>query len=398
MRRFCTILIGLVFFSAGLFKLIDPVGSSLIVRSYLEFFHLGFLGGLSGVAAFVLSSLEALTGLALLRGAWRRITAKVSMALIGFFTVITFILMLAQPKMDCGCFGEAFHLSHTQTFIKNIVLCALAAGAFIPLPKTSSKKNATIILSVITLFTGIYSLFFLPLWDFTAFGAGDRLYDTAHPFPQLKAAEPGFIYEKNGTQKEFSLDALPDSTWTFVSVADVPEAETPANLVPIAAPDGSPMDSVLLHGKVLAISAYEPEKLSEKDWGRAAELLASAAENGTQPVLLTASAEIENLLQDLETVQRMQLLMVSYFSDHKVLMTFNRSNGGAVLLDEGLIVEKWSSNGYPTAVKMQKIAAEGPGNLIIGSSVPGRICLVFFMMAAIIISLFSYRNRRKRIV
>ncbi|MDY6278295.1 MAG: MauE/DoxX family redox-associated membrane protein, partial [Bacteroidales bacterium] len=148
MRRFCAILIGLVFFLAGLFKLIDPVGSGLIVRSYLDFFHIGFLGGLSGVIAFLLSSVETVTGLALLGGARRRLSAIVSIVLIGFFTVVTFILMLANPKMDCGCFGEAFHLTHTQTFIKNLILCALAAGAFIPLPKTSSRKKLTVILSI----------------------------------------------------------------------------------------------------------------------------------------------------------------------------------------------------------------------------------------------------------
>ena len=68
MRRFCTIIIGLVFFTSGLFKLIDPVGTGLIVRSYLEFVHVGFLGGVSGLAGFLLSAVEALTGLALLGG------------------------------------------------------------------------------------------------------------------------------------------------------------------------------------------------------------------------------------------------------------------------------------------------------------------------------------------
>ena len=64
MRRICTIIIGLVFFASGLFKLIDPVGTSLIVRSYLEFFHVGFISGTSQLLGFGISLLEALTGLA----------------------------------------------------------------------------------------------------------------------------------------------------------------------------------------------------------------------------------------------------------------------------------------------------------------------------------------------
>lgn len=395
MRRFCAILIGLVFFLAGLFKLIDPVGSGLIVRSYLDFFHLGFLGGLSGVIAFLLSSVEAVTGLALLGGARRRLSAIVSIVLICFFTVVTFILMLANPKMDCGCFGEAFHLTHTQTFIKNLILCALAAGAFIPLPKTSSRKKLTVILSIITLLIGAYSLFFLPLWDFTDMSAGDRLYDTTHPFPPVKAQEPGFIYEKDGVQKEFSLDALPDSTWTFVSVGETPEVKTPSNLVPVTSAAGMVSDSVLLHGRVLAVSVYDVDAMSDSDWSDAARLLESASAKGMSPVLIAASAseDFEKALESLATEERLKLMMVSYFSDHKVLMTLNRSNGGVVVLDEGLIVEKWSASSYPSDRQLQKIAGQNPGNLIMSASVPGRFWLCAFIVAAVLLSLYTYRKK-----
>lgn len=395
MRRFCTIIIGLVFFTSGLFKLIDPVGTGLIVRSYLDFFHVGFLSGISGLAGFLLSAIEALTGLALLGGAFRRLAAKTAIDLTGFFTIVTFILMVANPAMDCGCFGEAFHLSHTQTFIKNIILCGLVAGAFIPIPKTSVRKNVFVILGTITLLIGLYSQFFLPLWDFTDFCPGDRLYDTTHPFPPVKTAEPGFIYAKDGVQKEFTLDALPDSTWTFVSAAEAPELKTPSNLVPVTAPDGSVCDSVLLHGKVMALSVYDAEDMSDGDWQDAARFLKSAAGQGLRPVLLAASApeDLEKTLEPLATEDRLQLLMVTYFSDHKVLKTLNRSNGGAVMIDEGLIAEKWSSASYPSDKTIKKVASEEPGNLLIDASVPGRFYLCAFMILAIFISLYTYRKK-----
>lgn len=395
MRRFCAILIGLVFFTSGLFKLIDPVGTSLIVKSYLEFFHFGFLSGLSTVLGFALSLVESINGLALLAGAYRRLSALVTIGLTAFFTLVTLILMIAQPEMDCGCFGEAFHLTHTQTFIKNLILCGLVAGAFIPVPKTSARRNIFLILGAVTLLVGVYSQFFLPLWDFTDFSAGDRLYDTTHPFPPQKTAEPGFIYEKDGLQKEFTLDELPDSTWIFVAAAEMPKADTPSNLIPITAPDGAVCDSVLLHGKVVAISVYEPGKMSSGDWQDAAGLLKSSASCGMRPVLLAASAseELEKMLENLRTEDKIQLLMVTYFSDHKVLMTFNRSNGGVTVLDEGLIVEKWSANNYPSDKKLQKTASENPGNLIIQASVPGRNFLCAFMILAICIALYTYRKR-----
>ncbi len=395
MRRICTIIIGLVFFASGLFKLIDPVGTSLIVRSYLEFFHVGFISGTSQLLGFGISLLEALTGLALLGGALRRLAAKTAIGMMAFFTVITLILTIANPQMDCGCFGEAIHLTNAQTFIKNLILCGLVAVAFIPLPKTSVFKSVFGVLGAITLCIGVYSNFFLPLWDFTDFVEGDRLYDTTRPFPSAKAAEPGFIYEKDGEQKEFSLDALPDSTWTFVRAGEVEAQKTPTNYIPVSAPDGSVCDSLLLSGKVMAVSVYDAEAMMPTNWTEAAHLLKSAAGKGIRPLLLAASAPetLEQMLETLPTEERLQLLMVAYCSDHKVLMTFNRSNGGAVLLDEGLIAEKWSAASLPSDNKMQEIATKEPGTLYAGASVPGRLYLSAFIILAIFLSLYTYRKK-----
>ena len=99
------------------------------------------------------------------------------------------------------------------------------------------------------------------------------------------------------------------------------------------------------------------------------------------------------MLETLPTEERLQLLMVAYCSDHKVLMTFNRSNGGAVLLDEGLIAEKWSAASLPSDNKMQEIATKEPGTLYAGASVPGRLYLSAFIILAIFLSLYTYRKK-----
>ena len=38
-RRACTVIIGTVFFAAGLLKLIDPVGAGMVIGEYFKFFH-----------------------------------------------------------------------------------------------------------------------------------------------------------------------------------------------------------------------------------------------------------------------------------------------------------------------------------------------------------------------
>ena len=54
LRRLCSILLGLVFFIAGMLKLMDPVGAGLVVEEYFEFFHLGWLAFASKWLAVIL--------------------------------------------------------------------------------------------------------------------------------------------------------------------------------------------------------------------------------------------------------------------------------------------------------------------------------------------------------
>ena len=106
-RRLFACLIGLVFFLSGMLKLIDPVGTTLIVREYLKFFNLTFLMGMDRFIAVALSLLEALVGAALLAGVWSKIVALITMVMMAFFTIVTLFLLIKNPDMDCGCFGEA---------------------------------------------------------------------------------------------------------------------------------------------------------------------------------------------------------------------------------------------------------------------------------------------------
>ena len=70
-RRFCAVLVGLVFFVAGTLKLMDPVGTMLIVREYLNFLHLGFLSGVAMVFAEFFAVAETCLGICLVTGVFR---------------------------------------------------------------------------------------------------------------------------------------------------------------------------------------------------------------------------------------------------------------------------------------------------------------------------------------
>ena len=113
-KRICAKILGFVFFVSGILKLMDPTGTSLIIKDYMNFFHVGF----ASPAAFVLGEIVALTetfcGIMLVTGVFRKLTAWITTIMMGFFTAITLVLWIFNPQMDCGCFGEAIHLTHFQ--------------------------------------------------------------------------------------------------------------------------------------------------------------------------------------------------------------------------------------------------------------------------------------------
>ena len=63
-KRICAFLAGLVLFCAGLIKLMDPVGASLVVGEYFNFFHLGFMATFAKVTAVLFAMLETVVGAA----------------------------------------------------------------------------------------------------------------------------------------------------------------------------------------------------------------------------------------------------------------------------------------------------------------------------------------------
>ena len=218
-RRFCAFVLGAVFLISGILKLMDPVGSEFIMKSYFSFLHIGFMDFSAKFFGVAFALTEAVLGAALMSGVWRKVVGIAVVALTTFFTLLTLVLLIFNPVMDCGCFGEAIHLTHLQTFVKNVILCALCCGAFIPmreLDRPVKVKYVSFALTACSLVALlIYSLVALPLKDYTAFHPGAMLQAAADE--QYKDfSEPEFIYEKDGVTQAFSLDALPDSSWNFV--------------------------------------------------------------------------------------------------------------------------------------------------------------------------------------
>ena len=317
-RRISAVLIGFVLFLAGVLKLMDPVGARLVVEEYLKFMHLDFLTGISGLIGSGMALLETLLGAALITGVWRKVVAVFTGVVLGFFTILTFFLYLRNPRMDCGCFGEAIHLTHLQSLLKNVVLIVLWAIACLPLRKQEQTRKIKyvsfpIVAISVCLFL-LYSSLSIPLVEFTPFKAGTEL-------------------------------MLPED------IEDPTDENAPTLSLSDAA--GEYVDEMLMEGDLLAVSVYAPEKLGPQEWEKIENLMRNAAGLGYTPLVLAASTP--EAME--ETVSSPGILSATYFADRKKLLTLNRSNGGAAYIQDGLIVTKWGIRRLPDEQKLAELAS-----------------------------------------
>ena len=150
------ILVGLVFFASGLFKVIDIASFRDIVIS------LGlFNGSLSFLASIIMPILELLLGLLLLLGVSTRITAIHINVLIILFSWVTFYVLNNKPDLLCGCFGTFFNLTFsTYHFIVLLVLFVFNLILVVEVRETwslekylrekISKKRKMLIIEILT--------------------------------------------------------------------------------------------------------------------------------------------------------------------------------------------------------------------------------------------------------
>lgn len=362
LKRFCGFIAGFVFFISGIVKLLDPVGAGLVMDEYFSFLHLGFLGFASKLTGTAFAFAEAVLGTAMITGVWRKTTAVAALIFQGFFTILTLILVIFNPEMDCGCFGEAVHLTHLQTFLKNIVLALLLVIAYIPMndlgePKRIKYVSFAVVTASVAAFT-LYSWMYIPMKDFTEYESGAVLHSAASAVPEEEMFEAAFVYEKDGKEEYFDLQHLPDSTWTFVRTETVMKegaGDTGINLSFYDAGDEY-RDALAAEGKVLVISVYDPD-MKPGRWEKIADRVRYSEEAGFRTLVITSSAPeaAEDFLKTIGDESGNIIRNSLYFSDYKTLITLNRSNGGATYFSDGELICKWAFRSFPDMEELEKI-------------------------------------------
>ena len=367
LRGLCRVLFALTFILSGILKLLDPVGTGLIVHEYLSFMHLDFLDSGAIVLGIALATLEFLIGICVLSGLRLRIVAWVALILTAFFTILTFYLMRFNPISDCGCFGEAIHLTNTQTFIKNVVLLVLAILIFLGRKRATRVAPAPLewvfiaLFALVGLSVALRALATIPQVDFTAYRVGSSLDELAQE--NQARFETTFIYTKDGHTEEFTLDNLPDDSWTYLDSKTVQlggstrMAQVDFTLDP-------------MEGPVLAVSVHHPDALRAENVERIEAFRTAALAAGIQPVIYGPTETYET-------------------ADWKSLLTLNRSNGGAVYFNDGTIVAKWANSELPK-VDLPAVLQEDPDVLILKHRIREQL-YVSILIAGVLVLLVLMR-------
>ena len=381
----CRIIVAVTFIFSGFVKAIDPIGTQYKLQDYLGVIGMaGILPNwtLLAVAVF-LAAIEFCIGIFLLFAIQRRLISKLTVAFMAFMTMVTVWIVVADPVKDCGCFGDALHLTNTETLIKNIVLlvCSLAI-MYRPLAmfRFVSKSNQWIVTNytiVFILVSSGLSLYYLPIFDFRPYHIGVNIprgmeIPKGAKLPQFKTT---FIMEKNGQRKEFTLDNYPDASWKFIDSKTVQTSE--GYIPPIH--DFSITDnktgldltnSVLSHkGYTFLLIAPHLETADDSNFGDIDRLYEYAQSYDIPFYCLTASTT--------KAIKRwVDLTGAEYpfcITDEAVLKTIIRSNPGLLLLKDGTIINKWSHNNLPNEAKLSRPISQSSLGKMPKDSVPAKI-------------------------
>jgi hypothetical protein len=348
------ILIGTVFLFSAVVKAIDPLGTAYKFHDYFHAFNLSYLNSISLILSILLCTSEFISGFAVLTGIRQRFGIMLAALLMIIFTPVTLVLALTNPVSDCGCFGDAVHLTNWQTFGKNIILLGAVAVLLFSMNKIrelfSRVTEWSLLLLSVLLFVlfAAYNLKYLPVIDFLPYKTGVRIADKMiipeGATPDIY--ETTFIYEKNGVRKEFTLKDYPanDSTWKFVdqkSVIVKKGYKPPIHDFSITSPDGSDLTSRILESKgyTLLMISKKFEETSDAKLRKGMELGSYCASLGFDFYVLTASGS--------EEAGKYSGQAVICSADETTLKTMIRSNPGFMLIRDGTIIGKWSSSGSP---------------------------------------------------
>ena len=347
--------VGGVFIFSGFTKGIDPWGTCYKITDYLTAMGLERWTAPALFIAVALAALEFILGVLIAVGAYRRSAPILALLLLLVMTPLTLWLAVTGAVPDCGCFGDALHMSNWATFGKNLLL--LLGVVYLLMFNTSLRgiygpavQWVVIALSfAFIIAVAYYGYFVQPLIDYRPYPVGTRLVANSNDDSTQEDEDNFiFIYSKDGVEQEFTIDSLPDEDdgWEYVTRY---HARRPRGKVIVQ--DGSHRNNIAIqdeNGNDVTIDVLGDSRhtvlLLFPELDRVG-VVNSFALNELTDAALVADADVVGLTsatpEQIEHWQDLSMATYPFYNmDDSELKMVARGNPAVVYLEDGVIMWK----------------------------------------------------------
>ncbi|MBK6838537.1 MAG: hypothetical protein IPG90_09885 [Bacteroidetes bacterium] len=258
---------------------------------------------------------------------------------------------------DCGCFGDALHLTPFQSFMKDIVLFILIFSSLSNERNQTNSWGKSFDIPCLYRFYRVFFILLVLLLASTREGfqtlCNRKKYSCGNAIASNAITDSVvmlFLYEKDGKQLELTMDQLKeiDSTYKFIDRKDkvIREGDKPPiHDFTITSTDGTDVTAdVLQMENVFLLVAYDINKSDKSVQGQVNDFVSLCQKAGVEFIGLTSSApkEVESFRHEHNSG------FEYYFTDGTTLKTMIRSNPGLMLLKKGKVEGMWHYNDFPT--------------------------------------------------
>ncbi len=408
------LLVGSLFIVSGLIKANDPIGFSYKLEEYFsaDVLSMEWLGNYALSLAVLVCIAEIVLGVATLLGTRMKLVSWALLLMMGGFTFLTFYSAYFNKVTDCGCFGDALKITPWQSFFKDIVLLLFVIILFVKkksiLTNTLIQDIAFLSLSVIliaifsygvlswgfpvwlslitfviivflnrrpgrssyiafgipVLFSLIFSIYVirhLPIKDFRPYAIGKSIPE------QMKIPEDAqpdvyknswYYKDKDGVTNEYTDE---DKPWEKPGLVFVDRKtmlikkgyQPPIHDFSITSYDGDDYTEDFINDTNYSflLIAYDITKTNKTVQKEVNALAETCSKEGISFTGLTASMyeKTEEFRHDVQSPYDY------YTADETTLKTIIRSNPGLLLLKDGVIIQKWHYNDFPSFDEAMKI-------------------------------------------
>ena len=343
----CRLLVGGLFIFSSFTKGVDPLGTKYKMLDYFAAYHIEWLNDAAMVLAVLMILAEFLIGICLLTNVCPKIAVIGGALFMTLFTAVTLFDARYDMVPDCGCFGTAVKMSNWQTFYKNLVIDALLLPLLLNIKSIQCrlKPRVQFVIGLVyaLLFTGfeIYNYRHLPVIDFMNWKVGKQMNEKSDVEQQIYLT---FRNKETGKTQEYLSpdypwdDSVWMSQWEFVDQRVVGGS----SFLGFSAldQDGDDVTEMILNTQhLLMFTSHDMSKVTDKEWDKIKSITETAEQKGYYVVWVTASPQ-EYVA---EQQKKHPFMNEVYYGDELEIKTIVRFNPGLILLDEGLVVDKWSA-------------------------------------------------------